>query len=402
MSGAEDEGLYMDIDGPEFLLELNQEIASLRSMPLSVTAFDRNALESLDQIATSAESLRSSLDMQKEIRAVILDTNFLLSNLQYLGHLGQCVDACSDPNSFKIVIPWMVVQELDRIKERQGTVAEQAMRALRYLEDKLRKQKPWLRVQKMTELHDPEFYKRSGKGDDAILDCCLYFVNNLKYRTLLLSNDRNLNIKAMAHEVQSLSRETVGALNQLLQSVGGKESLEMNRIYHSDEKFRQKMDIKEKTKNIAANLDIEIPKELTDMQSMEMDSNPDISQHAPLSLSNSSVHSSTIKPNVSSSSTLYDTYNHSSVQENTSLSLNPVSESTSLDEDTEMINYDEYQNTLEHSDSFKSKHAPKNQKILIPPSSADEHRKLFENRRNVTHKWRSTDESIWAPTYAFK
>lgn len=37
MSGAEDEGLYMDIDGPEFLLELNQEIASLRSMPLSVT-----------------------------------------------------------------------------------------------------------------------------------------------------------------------------------------------------------------------------------------------------------------------------------------------------------------------------------------------------------------------------
>lgn len=136
-------------------------------------------------------------------------------------------------------------------------------------------------------------------------------MNNLKYRTLLLSNDRNLNIKAMAHEVQSLSRETVGALNQLLQSVGGKESLEMNRIYHSDEKFRQKMDIKEKTKNIAANLDIEIPKELTgkknckkrrryrmavaksmvtdtkhqDMQSMEMDSNPDISQHAPLSLS---------------------------------------------------------------------------------------------------------------------
>lgn len=79
-------------------------------------AFDRNALESLDQIATSAESLRSSLDMQKEIRAVILDTNFLLSNLQYLRHLGQCVDACSDPNSFKIVIPWMVVQELDRIK----------------------------------------------------------------------------------------------------------------------------------------------------------------------------------------------------------------------------------------------------------------------------------------------
>lgn len=44
-------------------------------------------------------------------------------------------------------------------QERQGTVAEQAMRALRYLEDKLRKQKPWLRVQKMTELHDPEFYK---------------------------------------------------------------------------------------------------------------------------------------------------------------------------------------------------------------------------------------------------
>lgn len=37
MSGAEDEGLYMDIDGPEFLLELNQEIASLRSIPLSVT-----------------------------------------------------------------------------------------------------------------------------------------------------------------------------------------------------------------------------------------------------------------------------------------------------------------------------------------------------------------------------
>lgn len=53
------------------------------------------------------------------------------------------------------------------------------MRALRYLEDKLRKQKPWLRVQKMTELHDPEFYKVYIPSD------CVVWLLTMKLQCIL-------------------------------------------------------------------------------------------------------------------------------------------------------------------------------------------------------------------------
>lgn len=85
---------------------------------------------------------------------------------------------------------------------------------------------------------------------------------DLKYKTLLLSNDRNLSVKAMAHDIQSLSRETVGKLNELLESIGGKILADGRRVYEAEKKVRQKMELMERIKPKAADFDIEIPEEL--------------------------------------------------------------------------------------------------------------------------------------------
>lgn len=69
-----------------------------------------------------------------------------------------------------------------------------------------------------------------------------------------------------------------------------------------------------------------------------------------------------------------------------------------------MMDYDDPKTMLAQSDTFKSKHAPKTlqeEELLIPPSSADEHLKMLENRESQPRRWRSTDESIWAPPYTY-
>ncbi|KAI9495232.1 PIN domain-containing protein [Zychaea mexicana] len=143
----------------------------------------------------------------------VLDTNFLISNLGYLTALA--TQAEKYLGSLVVVVPWVVVTELDGLKGRNniqshkhgssGKLGDLARRAMKFVQIALADQRGWLRGQKMDEVFEQE--AKMLKGDDSILDCCRYFAQ-LRKPITLFTNDRNLAIKAMIHQVQTLSAES--------------------------------------------------------------------------------------------------------------------------------------------------------------------------------------------------
>ncbi|KAI7886746.1 hypothetical protein K492DRAFT_155642 [Lichtheimia hyalospora FSU 10163] len=190
----------MDIDGPEFINEVNNQIAAIRS-----TA------------STAAHDYMPEPFMQ----VAVLDTNFLISNLAYLRTLTS--QAAKYHGSLVLVIPWIVVKELDGLKGMnhqqvtRGDLGDLARKAMKFIESALREKKPWLRGQKSYEIHDEN--AKLSKGDDSILDCCLFFHNRMGKRVTLLTNDRNLAIQAMIHDIRSLSAENKVHLADFTQSL---------------------------------------------------------------------------------------------------------------------------------------------------------------------------------------
>ncbi|KAK5822862.1 PIN domain-containing protein [Linnemannia elongata] len=165
--------------------------------------------------------------------AVILDTNILISHLNFFQSLvksyGPTTDKSSNSRSSRrgsmngleksedvvFVVPWIVMQELDGLKGggRQGSeidVSGKARLAIEFLRAELSKQSSTsrLRGQKMSEL-----VAKAEANDDKILDCCQYFrilyPDPTKTKIILFTNDKNLSVKAMVHEVEVISRFTV-------------------------------------------------------------------------------------------------------------------------------------------------------------------------------------------------
>lgn len=46
--------------------------------------------------------------------ALVLDTNFLISHLKYLKSLTQAAER--QPGEIVLIVPWIVIRELDRLK----------------------------------------------------------------------------------------------------------------------------------------------------------------------------------------------------------------------------------------------------------------------------------------------
>ncbi|CAO3652437.1 unnamed protein product [Cunninghamella echinulata] len=186
----------MDIDGPEFLLEVNQAISAIQSQ----------STINNDNLQNEEQSYWSTTHTQRFYKLITI------AELQ---------------NDCLLIVPWVVIQELDGLKRshskqstkgKQERVDELARKAMRFLEGLLVKQSPALRGQKTNEIYDNDNIK-TYVGDDRILDCCLYFRYRLEKPVKLLSNDRNLCIKAMVHCIEAISSESKLKLKELLELV---------------------------------------------------------------------------------------------------------------------------------------------------------------------------------------
>ncbi|GAN10452.1 hypothetical protein MAM1_0356d09993 [Mucor ambiguus] len=213
---------FMDIDGPEFIADVNSQIADIRASYSSVLSQETDIKASAILKYTNAhDEPQNVLGTFKEI--CVLDTNFLLSKL---GFLDTVLDLASEnPGSLLVLLPWVVIRELDGLKQGNPDISAGARKAMRFIELRLRDKIISLRGQKMNEVCNKDMLKNQDvKGDDRILDCCMYFQQVTHKRVTLLSNDRNLCIKVMVHDVDSISAESVSKMEALLNRIAKKSA----------------------------------------------------------------------------------------------------------------------------------------------------------------------------------
>lgn len=142
---------------------------------------------------------------------VVVDTNFALSHLKVLNEIKNL----ALEYRLKIVIPLAVMKELDGLKLSSKVVKDQAHdKSLKgqTIGHLARWANDWL-FNELSDINSPvkgqkvrQRIDRTASKDDAILDCCIYFKdtypNNL---IVLLSNDKNLCLKALANDILTVS-----------------------------------------------------------------------------------------------------------------------------------------------------------------------------------------------------
>ncbi|KAG9127756.1 hypothetical protein FRC07_010044 [Ceratobasidium sp. 392] len=151
---------------------------------------------------------------------LVLDTNFLLKHLSLLRTLGERLLEIAHlmPPMF-FVLPGVVVDELD-YQSKHG-VRERATAATSWLQEQIelrvRTGKGVLRAQKEEETLRGGKSWRSlrgrGENDNIILDCCFYFAQISSGQVRLLSQDRNLTLKATISDIPVIhaSKETLAS-----------------------------------------------------------------------------------------------------------------------------------------------------------------------------------------------
>ncbi|KAM9358397.1 transcriptional protein SWT1 [Symphorus nematophorus] len=144
---------------------------------------------------------------------LVLDTNILLSHLDYvkkirshgLGALGFPV----------VLIPWVVLQEMDSLKRGKGlsgSVAHLAIPAITYIYNSLKSREPHLWGQSMQQAAESSNGLNAENNDDRVLQCCLQYQSLYPECALILcTNDKNLCSKALLSGVKALSKNDLEA-----------------------------------------------------------------------------------------------------------------------------------------------------------------------------------------------
>ncbi|XP_047444161.1 transcriptional protein SWT1 isoform X2 [Mugil cephalus] len=144
---------------------------------------------------------------------LILDTNILLSHLDYvkkmrfhgLGGLGFPL----------VLIPWVVLQELDSLKRGRGlsgSVAHLATPAISYIHNSLKSREPHLWGQSMQQAAESCNGLNAENNDDRVLQCCLQYQSLYpECAVILCTNDKNLCSKALLSGVNALSKNDLEA-----------------------------------------------------------------------------------------------------------------------------------------------------------------------------------------------
>ncbi|ONH67254.1 Transcriptional protein SWT1 [Cyberlindnera fabianii] len=173
----------------------------------------RETIPSLSTVSTRAPSYErdeviTTIPVQPQLKRqtyLVLDTNFMISHLDIVDKLAKL----HTQYHHVIVIPLTVVKELDGLKESSRTnnggidgvtVGHLARWANDWIYAKLANMDKSVRGQKLREKLEPSAVK-----DDAILDCSLYLKEKENALVVLLSNDKNLCMKALTNEVLTVS-----------------------------------------------------------------------------------------------------------------------------------------------------------------------------------------------------
>lgn len=140
----------------------------------------------------------------------VADTNVLLTNLEL-------VENTQNYPNVTLVIPYIVVRELDGLKSGSSRKAHAARAALHSLRSLIKssQNRTTIHFQNIDEVPRHSSYRgRARSNDDRVLDCCLYYSEKADdeegQKVILLTNDVALQVKA----------ESVGSQAKGLPSLG--------------------------------------------------------------------------------------------------------------------------------------------------------------------------------------
>lgn len=219
---------YEDDDLP--MLDMDYESVEVVSNYLSNLRSSEVMEPDEISLPRSREQIDSSFPMMvpPRLRTVfVVDTNFVISHLSTL----KALRTLALRFHHQIIIPTTVMQELDGLKmssqkisvkdehggERQVTYL--ARSANDWIYRNLANLDSGLMGQKLRQTIDSSRIK-----DDAILDCCLYFKEKLECFVILMSNDKNLCLKALTEQILTVSFRK-GMSAQLIASKAYEENL---------------------------------------------------------------------------------------------------------------------------------------------------------------------------------
>ncbi|KAG9039573.1 hypothetical protein FRB95_009153 [Tulasnella sp. JGI-2019a] len=153
----------------------------------------------------------------------ILDTNVLVS---YIHLIRELVNQQLQQNNYEVllVIPGIVIQELDGLRARKGGVSNAARRTNDWLLPRVNRT-PCLRGQKTSESPRGNWmYNRDGlHNDDLVLECAEYYMKLYglsQDRVKVITCDKNLQLKANIEGYATVSPGPVWDVQELLRHLG--------------------------------------------------------------------------------------------------------------------------------------------------------------------------------------
>ncbi|XP_049724299.1 transcriptional protein SWT1 isoform X7 [Elephas maximus indicus] len=166
-------------------------------------------LMSMEVDLVEADVLSSAANTASDKKLlIVIDTNILMNHLKFVRILKMTEIPGFD--SLVLIIPWIVVQELDRMKAGKLLKHAQpkAIPAVHFINDSLRNQDRKLWGQSI-QLASQKLYGLSDENnDDRVLKCCLQYQELFPCSLVILcTDDRNLRNKGLISGVKSLSKE---------------------------------------------------------------------------------------------------------------------------------------------------------------------------------------------------
>ncbi|XP_053247379.1 transcriptional protein SWT1 isoform X2 [Podarcis raffonei] len=148
---------------------------------------------------------------------IVIDTNIMISHLEFIKSLKNT--DIPGVGRFVLVIPWVVLQELDNLKRGKilAKVGQKAIPAVHFIYTCLKNQDPRLWGQSMQLASQQTRGSCVENNDDRVLQCCLQYQNLFpQAEIVLMTDDKNLCSKALVSEVKALSKaDFVTALQKL-------------------------------------------------------------------------------------------------------------------------------------------------------------------------------------------
>ncbi|XP_050621506.1 transcriptional protein SWT1 isoform X1 [Macaca thibetana thibetana] len=143
---------------------------------------------------------------------IVIDTNILMNHLKFV----RILKTTEVPGFDKLVliIPWVVMQELDRMKEGKllKHAQHKAIPAVHFINESLRNQDRKLWGQSIQLASQKHYGLSDENNDDRVLKCCLQHQELFPCSFVILcTDDRNLRNKGLISGVKSLSKEELSA-----------------------------------------------------------------------------------------------------------------------------------------------------------------------------------------------